>query len=225
VKPKEPGALGTNIFLGIFVIYCIGGAISFPYYNYIYAKDHGFLNWILLGEIVPTAKAAVWPFFAYKHFLPNEGVSPKPKPSINDADAKQIHGTSPIAPVDDGSRESCGSFQSGLEYHQKFSKYMFNKENIPVEEARRLMNQNLSESIKYFSRVRPDQLAAIHSDLPAAFQSKLMVLLAMERTIFLDYDNFMKRPDRKTYFNNYLTLTKDYLDWWNANSPQFKDVP
>jgi hypothetical protein len=34
-----------------------------PYFNCQYAKDHGFLAWLLLGEIVPTLKATVWPYF------------------------------------------------------------------------------------------------------------------------------------------------------------------
>lgn len=43
------------IFTGIFVV---------PYYNWRYARDNGFVSWLLMGEVVATAKALVWPYFA-----------------------------------------------------------------------------------------------------------------------------------------------------------------
>lgn len=36
-----------------------------PYFNWQYAKQHGFVNWLLLGEVVPTLKAIVWPYFVF----------------------------------------------------------------------------------------------------------------------------------------------------------------
>ena len=66
-----------NIFSQILVFFFgayiwIGGIIFIPYFNYQYAKDHGFVNWIFLGQIVPTLKAAVWPYFVYDHFNKEE---------------------------------------------------------------------------------------------------------------------------------------------------------
>ena len=49
-------------------------AIMVPYYNYQFARDHGFLSWFLLGEIVPTAKALVWPYFVF--FADRQGKRP-----------------------------------------------------------------------------------------------------------------------------------------------------
>lgn len=36
-----------------------------PYYNWKYAKTHGFVKWIFFGEVVATAKAAVWPYYVF----------------------------------------------------------------------------------------------------------------------------------------------------------------
>jgi len=36
-----------------------------PYYNWQYAKDHGFINWVFFGQIVPTMKAVAWPYFVF----------------------------------------------------------------------------------------------------------------------------------------------------------------
>lgn len=37
--------------------------IATPVFNWGYARDNGFVKWILLGEVVATAKAIVWPYF------------------------------------------------------------------------------------------------------------------------------------------------------------------
>ncbi|MFH2000394.1 MAG: hypothetical protein ABIK28_11980 [Planctomycetota bacterium] len=36
-----------------------------PYYNWQYAKQHGFIKWLFLGEIVATLKSTAWPYFAF----------------------------------------------------------------------------------------------------------------------------------------------------------------
>ena len=41
------------------------------YYNWTYANEKGFKQWLLLGQIVPTAKAVVWPYFV---FVPSSSV-------------------------------------------------------------------------------------------------------------------------------------------------------
>ena len=51
--------IGEKI-LTIYVMTCL---FAIPYYNWQYAKEHGFLEWLFLGEFVATAKGAAWPFF------------------------------------------------------------------------------------------------------------------------------------------------------------------
>jgi hypothetical protein len=40
--------------------------IAIPYYNYRYAQRHGFLSWLIFGEVVATSQAMVWPVFVFK---------------------------------------------------------------------------------------------------------------------------------------------------------------
>lgn len=58
-----------NVLKGIgvvlFAAYFIGTTLALPYYNWQYARDHGFVKWLLLGNIVPTAKALAWPYFMF----------------------------------------------------------------------------------------------------------------------------------------------------------------
>ena len=42
-------------------IYAIGAMIAIPYYNWQYAKGHGFISWLVFGEVIATLKALFWP--------------------------------------------------------------------------------------------------------------------------------------------------------------------
>jgi len=57
-----------KIISGIFGLYFIAAFMVFtPYYNWQYAKTHGFMKWLLFGEVVATAKAVAWPYFVFAH--------------------------------------------------------------------------------------------------------------------------------------------------------------
>ena len=53
-----------KICIGGFYLYFLMVCFFFiPYYNWNYAKTHGFMKWLFLGEVVATAKAIVWPYY------------------------------------------------------------------------------------------------------------------------------------------------------------------
>jgi hypothetical protein len=54
--------VGQAVFL---LYFGLVGFVFVPYYNWQYAREHGFVDWLFFGEIVPTAKAAVWPYFVF----------------------------------------------------------------------------------------------------------------------------------------------------------------
>ena len=56
--------IGQVVILPLFYIYLIGAMISVPYFNWCYARDHGFASWLFIGEIVPTFQAGIWPYYA-----------------------------------------------------------------------------------------------------------------------------------------------------------------
>jgi|SRR5215510_9513596 len=63
-RKKKPYV--TQILGLLFNLYVVSVLVVFgPYYNWQYAKENGFVKWLFLGEIVPTAKAAVWPYFVF----------------------------------------------------------------------------------------------------------------------------------------------------------------
>lgn len=64
------------ILAGIVGLYFMSLAIMTPYYNWQYAKEHGFIKWLFLGEIVATLKSAAWPYFVFF----SDGASPTSSP-------------------------------------------------------------------------------------------------------------------------------------------------
>ena len=54
----------TRVLVTIFSVYLCTVPFAAGYYNWQYARENGFMTWLLLGEIVPSAKSLVWPYFA-----------------------------------------------------------------------------------------------------------------------------------------------------------------
>jgi hypothetical protein len=49
----------------IMVAYLISVAFATPYFNWVFAKENGFLAWLFFGQIIPTFQAFVWPYFVF----------------------------------------------------------------------------------------------------------------------------------------------------------------
>ena len=45
-------------------LYVISVMFAASYYNWQYTREHSFTDWLVWGEIAPTAKAFIWPYFA-----------------------------------------------------------------------------------------------------------------------------------------------------------------
>lgn len=55
---------GGQRFLSLLLsLYMATVALAATFFNWEYARTHGFFRWVLFGEIVPTSKAVVWPYF------------------------------------------------------------------------------------------------------------------------------------------------------------------
>lgn len=65
-----------NILAGTVVLYILSLTVMMPYYNWRYAKEHGFIKWVFLGEIVATLKSVAWPYFVF--FTTHDSISSSP---------------------------------------------------------------------------------------------------------------------------------------------------
>jgi len=54
-----------------------------PYYNWQYAKEHGFIKWLFLGEIVATLKSTAWPYFIFFSDHGSQATSPDEQHYVN----------------------------------------------------------------------------------------------------------------------------------------------
>jgi hypothetical protein len=52
-----------NLGAVLITLYGIGVAIAVPVFNWQYARENGFWRWLLLGEVVATLKATIWPYY------------------------------------------------------------------------------------------------------------------------------------------------------------------
>src|SRR5262249_26124376 len=59
----------------VFSLYVVSIGLAAVYYNWEYARSHSFLQWVFLGEIAPSAKALVWPYFALRNDTSTETAS------------------------------------------------------------------------------------------------------------------------------------------------------
>jgi hypothetical protein len=66
VDTTSPDSPKSSPIVGILLnLYFISVVVAIPYFNFRYANKHGFVRWLLLGEIAATAQAVAWPYFAF----------------------------------------------------------------------------------------------------------------------------------------------------------------
>jgi hypothetical protein len=150
--------------------------------------------------------------------LPGQGTAPAP------ADPSAAAGIqAPAAPKKSRpGRESLDNYAKGMFYHQEFTRYMVNQENLGLDEVKRLARENLLKSMDCLARVDPEKLRAIHPGLPVIFKTKLLVLVGMEKEIYLNTQTTRQRPDSREFLQKYATLLKSYMEWMQAHAPEFK---
>jgi hypothetical protein len=57
------------LLIPILYAYLMGAGISATYFNWQFSKDNGFFKWAMLGQIVPTMKSIIWPYYTSQYFL------------------------------------------------------------------------------------------------------------------------------------------------------------
>jgi hypothetical protein len=64
------GAHAASVALTVLSIivnlYVFSVFIAVPYYNWQYAREHTFRDWLIWGEITPTIEGFGWPYFAIR---------------------------------------------------------------------------------------------------------------------------------------------------------------
>jgi len=61
--PRRIASATKSLGSSLLGIHGAGTVASFIWFSYQYAREHGFLSWLLLGEVIPLLKACVWEVF------------------------------------------------------------------------------------------------------------------------------------------------------------------
>lgn len=72
-----------TVFSWIFTVYFFSVGIFVLYFNWTYARENGFTKWLLLGEVVATAKAVAWPYFVFSSTSETNHETPDARHFIN----------------------------------------------------------------------------------------------------------------------------------------------
>lgn len=76
-QPFRPVKLMGSLFGHVLGLYMTVASFSFIYFNFTFAKDNSFTRWMMLGFVVPSAKAMVWPYFVYHHYADKPVTPPR----------------------------------------------------------------------------------------------------------------------------------------------------
>ena len=57
-----------NIGLAVFYIYFLSTILAAAYFNWAYFNEHGFMRWLVFGDVIATAKSVIWPYYAVVGF-------------------------------------------------------------------------------------------------------------------------------------------------------------
>jgi hypothetical protein len=70
-------AIGALLSVVLSLYIAVSGMFFVPYYNWQYAREHGFVERLAFGEIIPTYEALAWPYFAFFQSSEHSGAALK----------------------------------------------------------------------------------------------------------------------------------------------------
>jgi hypothetical protein len=192
---------GNRFIRLLLSLYMATVAFAAVYYNWEYASDNGFVRWVILGEIVPTAKALVWPYFAF-----GSNSSPESEVDRTRLTTKQI------------AKAEVNKFILAINYSQQAS-YLLN--STPHEDLADY--PNLKDILAYRHKavdvaeaVDPGILNQVFPDLGTRFKSEFQQAM----TLFVH--------GCETNSNDELRRSKllndQWADWYMANRKAIEDA-
>jgi len=122
-------------------IYILSFVFAGVYFNWQYAKRHGFTDWLALGELSATAKAFVWPYYA-------------------------INGDPYLSQTDPSFANSRASSRKTLEIVARFDGVL----NLPPNEASEVV-QLLEASVIEADLTKDSYLQMVHAEFPHRFRT------------------------------------------------------
>lgn len=179
----------------VVVVYFIGLTCAVPYYNYKYANENGFMSWIFLGEIIPTFKAAVWPYY----FINN--ITTKKESNAWTAEERA---------------SAINAFESINAYIRAATS--FNNKNLNTQEASKISLDSLNFAINSINKTDSRLLVKVHKELPKRIEEEYKPILI--ETIGLLNSNLTE--NRKLASDGLITKESSWQQFLKNNQANFK---
>jgi hypothetical protein len=195
--PNRVGNVASNILTVLIYLYMIPAFMFFvPYYNWQYAKNHGFVSWLFLGEIVPTAQAVIWPYYVGKHFTRPSS------PPIESWTAEEKA----------NSKHLMAAFNSDLEAIKLSN--AGGPGLIPQDQLRKIVTLEKT-ALMEASIVEDPVLDKVHPQLKQHFRDELVP------AIELKVKNWEMPQNDLSIHKQIDDLENKWADWFNANKDDF----
>jgi hypothetical protein len=137
--------------------------ISAPYFNWLYAKENGFVAWLFLGQVVPTGQAFIGPYYTAKHFTTKDWTE-EDKTNL-------VH----------FKRSMVAAYKAAI-----MLEGVAKKGNIGPADVDRTIDL-MKEAVNESKQVRDDVLTKIHPDCPRAYREYYLTpavrMLAMFQSV------------------------------------------
>ena len=180
--------LTSTVVLTICFIYFISVSFAVPYFNFRYAKNHGFMSWVLFGEVVATAQAFKWPYYA---------INAKRRPTFTDAEKQNL----------EHYHRSCDAVRQAQRILNSVPPNQFTELKPEESDAYFSLYKIALNEAKL---VDADVLAKVHPDLPTHFRDEYVASIELLNRSLADGGSF---ADQKRSHE----LWEQWVDWFNPN--------
>jgi hypothetical protein len=185
-----------SFFTMIFGVYFAITSIFFlPYYNWQYAREHGFIEWLFFGEIISSTKAFAWPYYVFSNYYISSKLV---------LTSQKIWSSQDIA----NSKHFLFSIQADLQSkklsHDRASTGVTNSERNEIL----LLKQTALREVRLTNDAT---LRKIHPDLPHHLATEYIP--ALEKLI----QSLTSPNDDPEAAQEGVKLFDAWVDWWNEN--------
>ena len=154
----------------LLMAYLIPSFVSAPYFNYLYARENGFVAWLLFGEVVATVKSFAWPYFALERF---NGSSPSDDTTLLLAEQGDAKAQNKLGFVYDAGQGVRQDYAEAVKWYRKaadqgnasaeynLGSMYANGQGVPQDDA---------DAVKWFRKAADQDNAAAEYDLGSMYR-------------------------------------------------------
>ncbi len=206
----------------VFTIYLIGLILATPYFNYQFIKSNSFISWLFLGEIAPTIKAALWPYYLY--MSASDGLEKKTT-TLEPADSS-VSTNGQLEYVNNSSwakedKETYDAFYEAIAAHKQFIHLLKGEDNFTESALIYKLGICVDEMQAATLRINLSRLAKIHSELPIHYRDEFLKSISLCSKIQKAAKTRVLSPETKKDMVNFKIVGDKWFSFFGSHSQQF----